>query len=48
MDVDFCRAVAAAMGPAVRVEFLPLTASARFVALKMGRSTCCPEMQRGR
>jgi general L-amino acid transport system substrate-binding protein len=37
MDVDFCRAVAAAMGPVVRVEFLPLTASARFVALKMGK-----------
>jgi general L-amino acid transport system substrate-binding protein len=37
MDVDFCRAVAAAMGPAVRVEFVPLTASARFVALKMGK-----------
>lgn len=37
MDVDFCRAVAAAMGPAVRVEFMPLTASARFVALKMGK-----------
>jgi general L-amino acid transport system substrate-binding protein len=37
MDVDFCRAVAAAMGPAVRVEFVPLTASARFVALKLGK-----------
>ena len=37
MDADFCRAVAAAMGPAVRVEFVPLTASARFVALKMGK-----------
>jgi general L-amino acid transport system substrate-binding protein len=37
MDVDFCRAVAAAMGPGVRVDFLPLTASARFVALKMNK-----------
>ncbi len=37
MDVDFCRAVAAAMGPAVRVDFVPLTAQERFVALKMGK-----------
>ncbi len=37
MDVDFCRAVAAAMGPGVKVDFTPLTASARFVALKMGK-----------
>jgi general L-amino acid transport system substrate-binding protein len=37
MDVDFCRAVAAAAGPGVKVEFVPLTASARFVALKMGK-----------
>jgi general L-amino acid transport system substrate-binding protein len=37
MDVDFCRAVAAAMGPGVRVNFMPLTASERFVALKMGK-----------
>lgn len=37
MDADFCRAVAAAMGPSVKVEFVPLTASARFVALKMGK-----------
>jgi general L-amino acid transport system substrate-binding protein len=37
MDVDFCRAVAAAMGPGVRVDFVPLTAPARFVALKMGK-----------
>ncbi len=37
MDADFCRAVAAAVGPAVRVDFVPLTASARFVALKMGK-----------
>ena len=36
MDVDFCRAVAAAMGPGVRVDLVPLTASERFVALKMG------------
>jgi|WetSurMetagenome_2_1015567.scaffolds.fasta_scaffold01357_10 general L-amino acid transport system substrate-binding protein len=35
MDADFCRAVAAAMGPSVKVEFVPLTASARFVALQM-------------
>ena len=35
MDADFCRAVAAAMGPGVKVEFVPLTASARFVALQM-------------
>lgn len=37
MDADFCRAVAAAAGPKVKVEFIPLTASARFVALKMGK-----------
>lgn len=37
MDVDFCRAVAAAMGPGVRVDFVPLAAPARFVALKMGK-----------
>lgn len=37
IDVDFCRAVAAGVGPAVRVDFVPLTASARFVALKMGK-----------
>ncbi len=37
MDVDFCRAVASAMGPGVRVNFMPLTASERFVALKMGK-----------
>ena len=37
MDVDFCRAVAAAMGPGVRVNFVPLTASERFVALKMNK-----------
>ena len=35
MDADFCRAVAAAVGPGVKVEFVPLTASARFVALQM-------------
>ncbi len=35
MDADFCRAVAATMGPSVKVEFVPLTASARFVALQM-------------
>lgn len=35
MDADFCRAVAAAVGQDVKVEFLPLTASARFVALQM-------------
>jgi hypothetical protein len=32
MDADFCRAVAAAVGPGVKVESVPLTASARFVA----------------
>ncbi len=37
MDADFCRAVAAAVGPNVKVDFVPLTASARFVALKMGK-----------
>ncbi len=37
MDVDFCRAVAAAAGPDVKVDFVPLAASARFVALKMGK-----------
>jgi len=37
MDTDFCRAAAAAVGPGVKVEFVPLTASARFVALKMGK-----------
>jgi general L-amino acid transport system substrate-binding protein len=34
MDVDFCRAVAAAVGDRVRVEFVPLFASARFPALQ--------------
>jgi general L-amino acid transport system substrate-binding protein len=34
MDVDFCRAVAAAVGDGVRVEFVPLFASARFPALQ--------------
>mgnify|MGYP001043544253 CR=1 FL=1 len=37
LDADFCRAVAAAMGPGVRVNFVPLTASERFVALKMNK-----------
>src|SRR5512136_45570 len=37
IDTDFCRAVAAAAGPNVKVEFIPLTASARFVALKTGK-----------
>ncbi len=37
MDADFCRSVAAAAGPGVRVDFIPLTASARFVALKLGK-----------
>lgn len=36
MDVDFCRAVAAAVGDRVRVEFVPLFASARFPALQTG------------
>lgn len=37
IDVDFCRAVAAAaLGDPARVEFIPLTASARFPALAMG------------
>jgi general L-amino acid transport system substrate-binding protein len=37
-DVDFCRAVAAAvLGNADRVSFLPLSASERFEALKSGR-----------
>ena len=38
MDADFCRAVAAAaLGNAEKVEFVPLTASARFPALQGGR-----------
>lgn len=37
MEADFCRAVAAAAGPAVRVDFVPLTASNRFVALKLNK-----------
>jgi len=36
MDVDFCRAVAAAVGDRVKVEFVPLFASARFPALQAG------------
>jgi len=36
LDVDFCRAVAAAIGDRVRVEFVPLFASARFPALQAG------------
>lgn len=37
IDIDFCRAVAAAaLGDATRVEFLPLKASARFPALGEG------------
>lgn len=35
MDVDFCRAVAATVGDRVRVEFVPLFASARFPALQV-------------
>jgi general L-amino acid transport system substrate-binding protein len=36
IEIDFCRAVAAAMGEKVEVQFLPLTPSARFPALKTG------------
>jgi general L-amino acid transport system substrate-binding protein len=37
MDVDFCRAVAAGvLGDPAKVEFIPLTAAARFPALKGG------------
>ena len=34
LDVDFCRAVAAAVGERVKVQFVPLFASARFPALQ--------------
>ncbi|HVO83220.1 MAG TPA: amino acid ABC transporter substrate-binding protein [Syntrophobacteria bacterium] len=34
LDVDFCRAVAAAVGDRVKVQFVPLFASARFPALQ--------------
>jgi general L-amino acid transport system substrate-binding protein len=34
LDVDFCRAVAAAVGERVKMQFLPLFASARFPALQ--------------
>jgi general L-amino acid transport system substrate-binding protein len=38
LDVDFCRAVAAAVfGNAEKAEFIPLKASARFPALQSGR-----------
>ena len=38
LDVDFCRAVAAAvLGDAHKTEFVPLKASARFPALQTGR-----------
>jgi general L-amino acid transport system substrate-binding protein len=38
MDVDFCRAVAAAaLGDAAKVTFVPLRASARFPALRAGQ-----------
>jgi general L-amino acid transport system substrate-binding protein len=38
LDVDFCRAVAAAVfGDAEKTEFVPLKASARFPALQSGR-----------
>jgi general L-amino acid transport system substrate-binding protein len=37
LNVDFCRAVAAAaLGDAAKVDFVPLRASARFLALKSG------------
>src|SRR5215813_1736216 len=37
LNVDFCRAVAAAaLGDAEKVDFVPLRASARFLALKSG------------
>jgi general L-amino acid transport system substrate-binding protein len=37
-DVDFCKAVAAAvLGDATRVEYVPLTAAARFEALSAGQ-----------
>jgi general L-amino acid transport system substrate-binding protein len=38
LDVDFCRAVAAAaLGDAQKVVFVPLTTSARFLALRSGQ-----------
>jgi general L-amino acid transport system substrate-binding protein len=38
MDVDFCKAVAAAaLGDAKKVEFVPLTAAARFTAVQSGQ-----------
>jgi general L-amino acid transport system substrate-binding protein len=37
LDVDFCRAVAAAIfGPAAKVKFVPLTAKERFTGLQSG------------
>ncbi|HSD69195.1 MAG TPA: transporter substrate-binding domain-containing protein, partial [Woeseiaceae bacterium] len=37
LDVDFCRAVAAAVfGDATKVKFAPLTAKERFTALQSG------------
>ena len=37
MDVDFCRALAAAvLGDSTKVDYIPLTASSRFPALKAG------------
>jgi general L-amino acid transport system substrate-binding protein len=36
LDADFCRAVAAAVDKRVKVEFVPLFASARFPALQAG------------
>ena len=40
-DVDFCRAIAAAVfGDANAVEFIPLTAAARFEALTAGCNAC--------
>ena len=37
LDVDFCRAVAAAVfGDATKVKFTPLTAKQRFTALQSG------------
>jgi general L-amino acid transport system substrate-binding protein len=38
MDVDFCKAVAAAvLGDAKKIEFVPLTAAARFTAVQSGQ-----------
>ena len=49
LDVDFCRAVAAAvLGDASKVKFVPLNSQQRFSRCRQARSTCCRATAPGR